>query len=117
MALPALAGLKVLDLTQTIAGPFCTKLLADHGAYVIKVERPGGGDPARWLPPFVGQEPHGEKGVHFLYLNTNKRGVTLDLKTDSGREMLRALANRDLLDLLAAHEGQEAARFGKEISS
>lgn len=84
----ALRDLKVIDLTQHIAGPYCTKLLADYGADVIKVERPGGGDPARRMGPFPGHEPHPEKSGIFLYLNTNKRGVTLDLKSDGGRAAL-----------------------------
>ena len=73
-----LNNIKVIDLTQHIAGPYCTKLLADYGADVIKVERPAG-DPARRIGPFPGHEPHLEKSGLFLYLNTNKRGVTLDL--------------------------------------
>ena len=82
-----LNNIKVIDLTQHIAGPYCTKLLADYGADVIKVERPAG-DPARRIGPFPGHEPHLEKSGLFLYLNTNKRGVTLDLKSDVGRMAL-----------------------------
>jgi crotonobetainyl-CoA:carnitine CoA-transferase CaiB-like acyl-CoA transferase len=82
-----LKDIKVIDLTQHIAGPYCTKLLADYGADVIKIERPGG-DPARRMGPFPGHEPHPEKSGLFLYLNTNKRGVTLDLKSDGGRAAL-----------------------------
>ena len=81
----ALLDLKVIDLTQHIAGPYCTKLLADYGADVIKVERPDGGDPARRMGPFPKHKPHPEKSGIFLYLNTNKRGVTLDLKSNGGR--------------------------------
>ena len=81
----ALLDLKVIDLTQHIAGPYCTKLLADYGADVIKVERPDGGDPARRMGPFPKHQPHPEKSGIFLYLNTNKRGVTLDLKSNGGR--------------------------------
>jgi crotonobetainyl-CoA:carnitine CoA-transferase CaiB-like acyl-CoA transferase len=91
MAEGALQGVKVLDLTQQIAGPYCTKLLADHGADVVKVERPGG-DPARQMPPFVHDEAGPEKSLPFLYLNTSKRGVTLNLKSGRGREMLKDLA-------------------------
>ena len=68
----ALEGVKVLDLTQYIAGPFCTKLMADYGADVIKVERPDGGDPARHLGPFHEDDAHHEKSGLFLQLNTNK---------------------------------------------
>ena len=86
-----LKGIKVIDLTQHIAGPYCTKLLADYGADVIKVERPDGGDPARRMGPFPGHEPNPEKSGIFLYLNTNKKGITLDLKSDAGRDALLEL--------------------------
>ncbi len=76
----ALEGVKVVDLTHHIAGPWCTKLLADFGADVLKVERPAG-DSARSMPPFYHDEIDGEKSLLFLYLNTSKRGVTLNLKT------------------------------------
>ena len=75
----ALDDLRILDLTHYVAGPVCTKVLADFGADVIKVERPGTGDPARHLPPFPNDSPHPEKSGLFLYLNNNKRGVTLNL--------------------------------------
>lgn len=87
----ALEGVKVLDLTHHIAGPYCTKLLADFGADVLKVERPGG-DPARRLPPFFHDQPDPERSLVFGYLNTNKKGLTLDLKSSTGREILRSLA-------------------------
>jgi crotonobetainyl-CoA:carnitine CoA-transferase CaiB-like acyl-CoA transferase len=86
-----LSGVRVIDLTWHIAGPFCTKLLADYGADVIKVERPGSGDPSRGYGPFPGDRPDPEQSGHFLHLNTNKRGITLDLKRAAGREILRAL--------------------------
>ena len=88
----ALAGLLVLDLTQGIAGPFGTKHLADYGARVVKVERPGSGDVARRLPPFYQDDPHPEKSGRFLFLNTNKQGVTLNLKDPTGVALLRRLA-------------------------
>lgn len=90
----ALEGIKVLDLTHHIAGPYCTKLLADFGAHVTKVERPGSGDPARSMPPFAGDDPHPDKSLPFLYLNTNKRSVTLDLKSVTGQKILRRLAGK-----------------------
>ena len=89
----ALDGINVLDLTHHIAGPYCTKLLADFGARVTKIERPGSGDPARAMPPFAGDDPHPDKGLPFLYLNTNKRSITLDLKSATGRGLLRRLAD------------------------
>ncbi len=97
MAQRALHGLKVLDLTHYIAGPYCTKLLADFGADVIKMERPDG-DPARRMAPFCHDEPHPENSLLFLYLNSNKRSVTLNLKSNMGREILKELArDADLL--------------------
>ncbi len=89
-----LAGVRVLDLTRHVAGPMCTKLLADYGADVIKIEQPGRGDPARWIGPFAGDIPHPERSGLFLHLNTNKRGLTLDLKSGTGREIFLKLASR-----------------------
>ena len=86
-----LAGLRVLDLGPGIAPSFCAKMLADYGAEVIKVEPPGEGDPARRLGPFVGDDPHPEKSIPFLYINTGKRGVTLDYSSESGRALLHSL--------------------------
>ena len=87
-----LAGLRVLDLTSHIAGPYCTKLLADYGADVIKVERPRGGDAARQTPPFFHDKPDPEGSLLFLYLNTNKRSLVLDLKPEPGRQLFIAMA-------------------------
>jgi len=86
--LQALSSIRIIDLTHLVAGPYCTKLLADFGAEVIKIEKPGGGDKARRMPPFAGDEPHVEKSGLFLYLNTNKKSITLNLKTKMGKEML-----------------------------
>src|SRR5688572_12617376 len=87
----ALEGFTVLDLTHYIAGPYCTKLLADYGAEVIKIERPGVGDPARRIGPFLNDEPSLETSGMFLHLNTNKKSVTLNLKTALGKTALKAL--------------------------
>lgn len=94
MADTALEGVRVLDLTTHIAGPHCTKLLADYGADVIKIEKPRTGDSARSIGPFHGDDPHPEKSGLFLHLNTNKRSVTLDLSRREGREIARRLAER-----------------------
>ncbi|MEE8619231.1 MAG: CoA transferase [Dehalococcoidales bacterium] len=88
----ALAGLRVLDLADEKAS-FCSKLLADMGADVIKVERPGG-DVSRWAGPFWNNMPHPEKSLSFWYNNTSKLGVTLNLETEEGREIFRRLSNR-----------------------
>jgi len=82
-----LSGLKVLDLTRFFAGPFCTMLLGDHGADVVKVEAPGGDQTRRQGPPFFA-----ENGMTFLASNRNKRSIVLDSRTDAGREKLRRLA-------------------------
>jgi len=87
----ALSGVKVLDLTWYTAGPYCTKLLADYGAEVLKVEKAGTGDPARRMGPFYKNDPHPEKSGLFLHLNTNKKGITLNLKTTTGQKILKEL--------------------------
>jgi len=86
-----LSGTTVLDLTHCIAGPYCTKLLAGLGAEVVKLEPPWG-EPARRFGPFPGDEPDTEKSGIFLYLNTSKKGITLNLKTDTGVRIFRQLA-------------------------
>ena len=87
----ALDDITILDLTQHIAGPYATRLLADFGANVIKVEPPSG-DLARHLGPFQNDTPDPERSGVFFVLNCNKRSVVLDLTTDPGREALGALA-------------------------
>ena len=82
-----LAGVKVLDLTQMMAGPFCTMLLADMGADVVKVEKPDGDDIRRSGPPFIGGE-----SAAFLGINRNKRGMVVDLGTAGGVETIRRMA-------------------------
>ena len=89
-----LSDVKVLDLTWYIAGPYCTKLLADYGADVIKIERPGEGDPTRRLGPFLNDELHPEKSGLFLHLNTNKRGITLNLKSETGKRIFKELVKK-----------------------
>ena len=76
----ALEGLRVLDLTSNLSGPYCCMLLADHGADVLKLEQPGKGDAARQMPPFVAGE-----SAPFMIWNRNKRSVAIDLKTDRAR--------------------------------
>ena len=84
----ALGHLKVLELCNLVSGPYCTKLLADLGAEVIKIEPPGAGDDARRRGPFLKDNPHPELSGLFLYLNTNKLGVTLDVTTNTGKNIL-----------------------------
>jgi crotonobetainyl-CoA:carnitine CoA-transferase CaiB-like acyl-CoA transferase len=93
-------GLKarVIELADFVAGPYCGKLLADFGADVIKIETPGRGDDARYIGPFKDDMVNPEASGTFLYLNTNKRSLELDIQTESGREMLRELLrNADVL--------------------
>ena len=87
----ALEGVKVLEYAQFVAGPYCSKLLADLGAEVIKVEKPGVGDEARRRGPFPNDIPHPERSGLFLYLNTNKMGITLNVETATGKEVFMEL--------------------------
>jgi crotonobetainyl-CoA:carnitine CoA-transferase CaiB-like acyl-CoA transferase len=91
---PPLHGLTVLDFTRVLSGPYCTMLLADMGARVIKVEHPGHGDDTRgWGPPFQGSE-----SAYFLSVNRNKQSITLDLKNAAAREIVgRLLDGADVL--------------------
>ena len=93
----ALAHLRVLDLTRVLAGPWCTQLLADLGADVIKVERPGTGDDTRgWGPPYLADASGRETGeaAYYLATNRNKRSVTIDITRPEGQDLVRALARR-----------------------
>ena len=89
-----LAGFTVLDLTRVLSGPYCTMVLGDLGARIVKVEQPGKGDDTRhWGPPFVGAE-----SAYFLSINRNKESVTLDFKPAEGRQILeRLIAKADVL--------------------
>ena len=89
----ALAHLRVLDLTRVLAGPWCTQLLADLGADVIKVERPGTGDDTRgWGPPYLADASGRETGeaAYYLAANRNKRSVTIDITRPEGQDLVRA---------------------------
>lgn len=84
-----LEGIFVVDMTRVLAGPFCTMVLADLGATVVKVERPGSGDDSRAFGPFVGGE-----SAYFMSINRGKKSVTLDLKSDQGKDLLRGLVKK-----------------------
>jgi crotonobetainyl-CoA:carnitine CoA-transferase CaiB-like acyl-CoA transferase len=86
---PPLAGIRVLDLTRVLAGPFCSMSLGDMGAEVIKIEEPGKGDDTRGWPPFAGGE-----ATYFLSVNRNKKSLTLNMKATEGQEILRKLVAR-----------------------
>jgi crotonobetainyl-CoA:carnitine CoA-transferase CaiB-like acyl-CoA transferase len=89
----ALAGLKIIDLTRVLGGPYCTQILGDHGADVIKVEPPGGDETRGWGPPFKG-----DAASYFIGVNRNKRGIVLDLTRAEGCQvLLRLLEDADVL--------------------
>jgi crotonobetainyl-CoA:carnitine CoA-transferase CaiB-like acyl-CoA transferase len=85
----ALHGIKIIDLSRVLAGPFCTMILGDLGAEVIKIENTGNGDDTRgWGPPFVGGE-----SAYFLCANRNKESLTLNLKSQMGKDVLKKLVS------------------------
>lgn len=90
----ALEGIKVLELCHDVSGSYCTKLLADLGAEVVKIEMPGRGGAARNLPPFFHDIPDPEASGLFLYLNTNKLGITLNVATATGRDIFLELVKQ-----------------------
>ena len=91
MSLP-LRGVRVLDLSRLLPGGFCSLLLADFGAEVLKVEDTGMGDYVRWAPPYYEGAEASAKSALFLALNRNKRSIRINLKEESGKEVLRRLA-------------------------
>jgi len=90
----ALAGVVVLDITRVVAGPFCSQVLADLGATVIKIENPKDPDYARGFPPFIGGDEDTGFSAFFAQFNRNKLGLTLDLSQERGKEVLRTLVRR-----------------------
>ena len=84
-----LKGIRVLDLTRVLAGPYCAMLLGDMGAEIIKIEEPGNGDDTRGWPPFAGGE-----STYFMSVNRNKHSITLNLKAPEGRDILKRLAKK-----------------------
>src|SRR5260221_451543 len=89
----AMSGLRVIDLTRVLGGPYCTQILADHGADVIKVEPPAGDEVRDWGPPF-----HDEDAAYFVGINRNKRSIGLDLASEGGRiVLLKMLETADVL--------------------
>jgi crotonobetainyl-CoA:carnitine CoA-transferase CaiB-like acyl-CoA transferase len=112
----ALSDVTVLDFTHYVAGSYCAKLLADYGADVIKIERPDGGDGARRLGPFPNDEPHPEKSGLFLHLNTNKRSVTLNLKTSEAQSIVKQLV-KDVDIVVESFRPGTMAKFGLDYES
>ena len=105
-ARPPLAGVRVVDLTRVLAGPFCSMMLGDMGAEVIKVEEPGKGDDTRTWPPFSGGE-----STYFMSVNRNKKSLTLNLKAPEGQRILRRLIRRSAV-LLENFRPGTMARLG-----
>ena len=112
----ALADLRVLDFTHYVAGPYATKLLADYGADVLKVERPGIGDGARRIGPFPKDIPHPEKSGAFLHLNTNKRSITLNLKSPEAQRIAKRLIAQADVVVESFRPGKMAA-FGLDYET
>ncbi len=115
----SLAGVRVLDLTRVLDGPWCTQVLADLGADVIKVERPGSGDDTRgWGPPFLKDAEGNEtpESAYFLCANRNKRSLTVDLSTAQGQAIIRRLAMRS--DVLVENfKVGDMARYGLDAAT
>jgi len=111
-----LEGIKVLDLSWYISGPWCTKLLADFGADVLKVERPSEGDPTRGMGPFLDDDPHPEKSLLFSYLNLNKKSITLDLRNETGKEVFMKLV-KDVDILVDSFSPGVMERLGLEYDT
>lgn len=115
----ALQGVRVLDLSRVLAGPWCTQTLADLGADVIKVERPGAGDDTRgWGPPFLkdreGQDTR--EAAYYLGTNRNKRSVTIDIARPEGQDLVRRLA--DTADVFIENfKVGDMARYGLDAAS
>lgn len=115
----ALAGVRVLDLTRVLAGPWCTQVLADLGADVIKVERPGNGDDTRgWGPPFL-RDADGDdtmESAYYLCANRNKRSLTVDIATEEGQAVIRRLAMES--DVLVENfKVGDMARYGLDAAT
>ena len=116
MTFSLLQGLRVVELGESVSAPYCSKLLTDMGAEVVKIERPGVGDQAREYGPFLNDQPHHERSGLFLYLNTNKQGVTLDLETPTGREILGGLLAKSQVFVHNLHP-VEMDRLGVDYES
>ena len=106
-----LAGVRVLELGGDTSAPFCARLLADYGADVVKIEPPDGGDPARRKGPFAGNDPHQEKSLPYVYLNTNKRTVTLDIESKTGGAIFAKLVARSDI-VVENYSPAESERLG-----
>ena len=115
----ALSHIRVLDLSRVLAGPWCAQNLADLGADVIKVERPGLGDDTRhWGPPFV-KDPHGNdtaETAYFICINRNKRSITVDISKPEGQEIIRQLAKESDV-VIENYKVGDLAKYGLDYES
>lgn len=116
MAERALEGVRIVECGQNVAAAYAAKLMADMGADVIKIEEPGRGDLARQRGPYPGHIPHPEKSGLFLYLNTNKQGVTLDLRQAAGQDLFHRLL-KDADALIHDYHPTEMASLGLDYST
>ncbi len=111
-----LAGVKVLDLSRVLAGPWAGQLLADYGAQVLKVERPGAGDDTRaWGPPWWGEGPD-KVAAYFLCANRGKRSVAIDIATAEGAATVRELA-READVVIENYKVGQLAKYGLDAAS
>ena len=104
-----LTGIRVVEVGGLVSAPYAGKLLADLGADVVKIEPPNGGDPARLRGPFPGDRPDPDASGLYLYLNTNKRGITLDLTSGRDRDLFDRLVGRCDVLLHNVHPLERAA--------
>ncbi|MEE9435408.1 MAG: CoA transferase, partial [Candidatus Adiutricales bacterium] len=116
MAAGALSDLKAVEFGNMVSAPFCTKMLASLGAEVIKVEKPVMGDDARRRGPFLKNKPHLEGSGLFLYLNTDKLGISLNLETSAGRIIFEDLI-READILVENNLPQEMRRLGLDYNT
>jgi len=115
----ALGHLRVLDLTRVLAGPWCTQLLADLGADVIKVERPGTGDDTRgWGPPYLTDADGKDtsEAAYYLSANRNKRSITVDITRSEGQDIVRGLAQQSDI-VVENYKVDQLARYGLDYSA
>ncbi len=115
----ALSHIRVLDLSRVLAGPWCTQNLADLGADVIKVEKPGVGDDTRhWGPPFAkdAQGKDSSETAYFIAMNRNKRSITVDISTPEGQDIIRKLvAESDVL--IENYKVSQLVKYGLDYAA
>ncbi len=111
MAEQALSGMKIIEYGEGVCAPYCAKLLGDFGAEVIKIEEPGIGDAARRMGPFLNDTPDPECSGLFLYCNTSKRGVTLNMRDRDGRAIFHELLKGEVPPKVVIDEAVQLAHW------